>query len=436
MAEILPIRPWRYHPDILKNAEDVTAPLFDVVSEKQRNVLYKNPYNSIHLSVPQPPDAATRAAGILAEWKEKGVIVQDLLPGIYVYYQYFRLSGDPKTFCRKGFICHIRTYDWRDKVILRHENTIPKAVNDRVELLEKTQLHSSPTHGLYTDPHFELEKYMDEAMTNPLMDTEDYQGVRDVLAVIQDAAVIRKFVDLIYEKAIILADGHHRYEGSMIYKNKMLKLFPGEHRRGFNYHLMYLTNTESDDLRILPTHRLIKNLPAFNEQAILRKLQDDFLIRPVENCDTLNEIIAGKQWAFGLMLRENCYKLRLKPESFGKLNWPFPEVVKKLDLTVMHYFIIEKALGIPGKVQRQSENLEFDRSYSDCLQKVMQGDAQMAIITNEISIDEVKSVCKSGYTMPQKSTYFYPKVIGGFLFTSIREEEFQEPVYYPFYHEA
>jgi len=436
MAEILPIRPWRYHPNLLKKIEVLTSPLFDVVSEKQRKALYQNPFNSIHLSVPQGPDAATRAASILHDWKQNGVIIQDRIPGIYVYYQHFKLSGDPKPHCRKGFICHVRTYDWSEKVILRHENTIPKAVNDRVALLEKTELQSSPTHGLYTDPGFELENYMDEAMADPIAETEDYQGVRDVLAVIQDAAIIEKFVGLLRDKTIILADGHHRYEGSLIHKKNMLEKFPGETKRGFNYHLMYFTNTESGDLRILPTHRLIKDLPAFDESKIVHKLQEDFTVMPVEDCDTLNEIIAGKPWAFGIIMKENCYKIKLKPESFHKLSWPFPEVVKKLDLTVMHYFILEKVLGIPGKLQRQSVNLEFDRSYSDCLKKVIEGEAQMALITNEISIEEVKDVCQSGYTMPQKSTYFYPKVIGGFLFTSIKDEEFQEPVYSPFYHET
>lgn len=436
MAEILPIRPWRYHPELSEDVEGLTAPLFDVVSEKQRKALYQNPYNSIHLSVPQPPDAAARAARILGEWKSSNVILQDPLPGIYVYYQYFKISGDPKPYCRKGFVCHIRTYEWADEVILRHENTIPKSVNDRVELLEKTQLHSSPTHGLYTDPQFCLEKYMDEAITNPLIETEDYQGVRDVLAVIQDAAVIKEFLDFFRGRKVILADGHHRYEGSLIYKNRMLKKYPGQINGAHNFHLMYLTNTESGDLKILPTHRLIKDLPSFDERRIMEKLREDFIIKPVEEGDTLNELIAGKQWAFGIMMQDHCFKVRLKPESISKLTWPFPDVVKRLDLTVMHFFIIEKVLGIPGRAQRRSDHLDFDRSYSDCLKKVMQGEAQMAIITNEISIDEVKSVCTSGYTMPQKSTYFYPKVIGGFLFTSVKEEEFQEPVYSPFYHEA
>jgi uncharacterized protein (DUF1015 family) len=433
MAEILPLRAWRYNNNLSKSIDELTSPLLDVVSEKQRKTLYQNPYNSIHLSVPVPPDPANRAAALLHEWKTKGVIVQDNLPGIYVYYQYFKLAGAPKASCRKGFVCHIRAYDWSENVILRHESTIPKAVNDRIELLKKTEFQVSPTHGLYTDPSFELEKYMDEAITNPIFETEDYQGVRDVLAVIQDANVIQKFIQMIEGKNIILADGHHRYEGSLAYKHERLKANPNATgKEGFNYHLMYLTNTEADDLRILPTHRLIKGLAHFDENTILKKLEDDFIIKPVEDSDTVNEIIAGKAWAFGLLFKENAYKVRLKPEAIDKMIWHFPDEIKRLDLTVMHYFIIEKVLGIPGRDQRKSENVEFDRSFSDCLKRVVQGEAQLAIITNEVSIEDVKKVCHSGYTMPQKSTYFYPKVICGFLFSSIKEEEFLEPVYSPF----
>lgn len=428
MAEIKPIRAWRYNQELSKNIESLVSPLFDVVSEKQRKTLYQNPYNSIHLSVPL--GSAHHAKELLNQWKKEGIIKQDNLPGIYVHYQYFKLPGSTKEYCRKGFVCHIRTYDWDENVILRHENTIPNAVNDRVELLEETQLHVSPTHGLYTDPNHVLETYMDEAIQSPIYETEDYQGVRDVLAFIHDAAVIQKFIDVLKSKTIILADGHHRYEGSLVYKNKMKSIQPdhtGE--EGYNFHLMYLTNTEADDLRILPTHRLISGLPDFDEEVILKKLEADFIIKPIEDADTLNEIIVGKPWAFGLMFRENNYKVRLKPEVIDTMRWYFPEVVKRLDLTVMHYFIIEKVLGIPGKDQRQSAYISFDRSFSDCLQKVIKAEAQLAIITNEVSIEDVKKVCASGATMPQKSTYFYPKVICGFLFSSIQEDEFQTPPY-------
>jgi uncharacterized protein (DUF1015 family) len=201
---------------------------------------------------------------------------------------------------------------------------------------------------------------------------------------------------------------------------------------GYNFHFMYLTNTEAGDLRILPTHRLIKDIPDFDESTILKKLSRYFTIKPVEDPDVLHEIIIGKKWAFGLVFKENAYKLRLNPESLAQMKWPFPDEVKELDLTVMHYFIIQQALGIKGKDQRKSEKISFDRSFADCLKHVYDGTAQVAIITNEVSIDEVKKVCGSGYTMPQKSTYFYPKVICGFVFASIKEEEFRPSPYSPF----
>lgn len=430
MAEIKPIRAWRYNATLAKSIDDLTSPLFDVVSDKQRKVLYQNPNNSIHISVPLGDNPAIEASHRLAEWKEKGIIEQDKLPGIYVYYQYFTLAGSTRTFCRKGFVAHVRAYDWNENEIMRHESTMPKAVNDRIDLLDKLQMHASPTHGLYTDEDHQLEKYMDEAISSPLYETEDYQGVRDVLGVIHDAAVIRKFMNLISTKKIILADGHHRYEGSIAYRKQQTTQNPNHTgKEGYNFHLMYFTNTETDDLRILPTHRLIKGLPDFDEDELMKKFAEDFIIKPVEDADTINEIILGKKWAFGLLFKDRAVKVRLKPESFHKMKWAFPDVVKTLDLTVLHYFIIEKIFGIPGKEQTRSEKLEFDRSFSDCLTKVIKGDAQLAIITQDISIEEVKQVCASGYTMPQKSTYFYPKVICGFLFSSIKEDEFHTPPY-------
>ncbi len=430
MAEIKPLRAWRYNQELGKRIDELTSPLFDVVSDKQRKALYQNPYNSIHLSVPMGPAPAERAAELLENWKKEKLLVQDQLPGIYVYYQYFKLAGSTKEYCRKGFVCNIRAYDWNDKVILRHENTIPKSVNDRIDLLAKTELNVSPTHGLYTDPSFELEPYMDEAIRFPIYETEDYQGVRDVLGIIHDAQIIQKFIDVLHPKTIILADGHHRYEGSLAYKHRrQAENVQHTGNEGYNFHLMYLTNTESDDLRILPTHRLIQNLPSFDEERIVRQFHEHFIVKPIADADTLNEIIIGKQWAFGIIFKDSAYKVRLKPEALPSMTWHFPDEVKKLDLTVLHYFIIEKILGIPGKDQRKSEYISFDRSFSDCLAKVIKQEAQMAIITQEVSIEDVKKVCASGYTMPQKSTYFYPKVICGFLFGSIREAEFEKPPY-------
>ncbi|MEJ1242349.1 DUF1015 domain-containing protein [Chryseolinea sp. T2] len=424
MAEILPLRAWRYSRELNKDIDSLVSPLFDVVSSRQRQQLYRNPLNSIHLNVPEHMGPAG-AAELLASWKARGVLKQDHLYGIYVYYQYFRLHGSSRQYCRKGFIAHVRTHAWEDGVILRHENTIPNAVNDRIELLDKTKLHASATHGLYTDPDFELEKLMDLAIANPLCETEDYQGVRDVIAVIHDYEIVNRFIQFMAGKKIILADGHHRYEGSLRYLERSRAANPSHTgREPYNYHLMYFTNTEAEDLVILPTHRVIQNMASWNETDFLRTLGAYFHIREIDDIDNLNDVIAGKPWTFGLLLPEKGYRITLRPEVFESMNWRFPDMIKRLDLTVLHFFIIEKVLGIPGKDQRTSPNVTFDRSFSDCVQQVNTGKAHAAIITNEVDIEDVKRVCASGYTLPQKSTYFYPKVIAGLLFSSILDEEF------------
>lgn len=380
MAEIRPIRAWRYHPKYKEQLAELTSPLFDVVSEKQRQLLYQNELNSIHLSVPLGENPAVRASKTLEKWKKEGKILQDILPGIYVYYQHFTVPGSDRSFCRKGFICHVRIHDWSEKIILRHENTIPKAVNDRVDILEKTQLNASPTHGLYTDQSSELEMYMDESMLNPIYETEDYQGVRDVLSVIHDIYVIKKFVAVLEDRPIILADGHHRYEGSLIHQKKCREKNPNHTgNEGYNFHFIYLTNTENKGFRVLPTHRLIKNLDQLDEADILQKAENFFIIKALPDPYEINEIILGKKWAFGLIFRESSYKLRLKPEVWEQMEWEFPKEIKELDLTVLHYFFIEKILNIPGKIQRKSENIAFDRNFSECLAKVMKGEVQMAL---------------------------------------------------------
>lgn len=429
MAEIIPLKAWRYHPSLIPEIDQLVSPLFDVVSEKQRDNLYQNPYNSIHLSVPKGDHPAENARLTLKKWKENKIIIQDRGPGIYVYYQYFQLPGSSKKYCRKGFICNIRIYDWDENVILRHENTMPVSVNDRISILEKTKLNVSPTHGLYEDPDFVLEKFLDESMAKPLYETEDYQGVRDVLSVIRDTEVIKTFVHHLKGKKIVLADGHHRYAGSLVYqKQQQAKNQAHTGNEGYNYHMMYLTNMDSDDIRVLPTHRLIHGLKGFDQNAVMEKIEPNFTIKTVENAYDLNEIIVGKKWAFGILFNGNAFKVRLKPEVHADIKWKFPEKIKALDMTVLHYFIIQKALGIPGKEHTTSDNISFDRSFADCLIKVTTGEAQMAIIVNEITMDKIKDVCFSGFILPQKSTYFYPKVICGFLFDSIDDDEFYKNV--------
>jgi uncharacterized protein (DUF1015 family) len=428
LAEIQPLRGWRYNPTLSADIDAYVSPLFDVVSAKQREALYRNPLNSIHLSVPRAEDPAGDALARLREWQARGVLRQDELPGIYAYYQYFQLPGSAREYCRKGFMCHIRAYDWDENVVLRHENTLPASVNDRAELLARTQFQTSATHGLYRDEDFELETYLDEAMQSPLYETaEDYQGARDVLAVIQDAAIIRRFQEILGAREVILADGHHRYEGSLAYRQarELAADRQATGREPWNYHLMYLTNAAADDLRILPTHRLLLELPnGLSDAELLARLEPYFTVLPKEDANDLPEIIAGKPWAFGLYVGGQAYKIRLRPEVHSQLSWETTDEVKNLDLTVLHFFVLEKALGVVGPdAQRAWPGVAYVRSFAECLQRVDRGEARAAFIVNEVSMAEVEAVCHSGSVMPPKSTFFYPKTIGGFLFSSIADEE-------------
>ena len=427
MAEIQPLRGWRYSPTLSANIDAYVSPLFDVVSTKQREALYRNPLNSIHLSVPRAEDPAAAALARLHEWQASGVLRQDELPGIYAYYQYFRLPGSTHEYCRKGFMCHIRAYEWAEEIVLRHENTLPASVNDRAELLARTQFQSSATHGLYRDEEFELERYLDEAMRAPLLETEeDYQGARDVLAVIQDAGIIRRFQQVLSARQVILADGHHRYEGSLTYRHARQAANPAATgREPWNFHLMYLTNAAANDLRILPTHRLLLEFPGnLSDEELLAQLEPYFTIISKDDANDLPEIIAGKPWAFGLYMSGQAYKLRLRPEAHSLLNWDTTEEVKALDLTVLHFFVLEKALGIIGPdAQRAWAGVAYVRNFAECLQRVDRNEARAAFIVNGVSMAEVEAVCHSGAVMPPKSTFFYPKTIGGFLFSSIADKE-------------
>ncbi|MDN3203565.1 DUF1015 domain-containing protein [Algoriphagus sediminis] len=422
MAEILPIKAWRYNDSLAEKLDTLTAPLFDVVSERQRKLLYENPLNSIQISVPSGDNPTLQAKKTLEKWKKEGILKQDMIPGIYIYYQYFRVAGEHDERCRKGFIIQIKAYDWDEKEILRHENTIVSAVGDRMDLLKETKFQASPTHGLYEDPDFQLEGFMDAAMKSPIYELEDYQGVREVVALIHDAAVIRKFLEVIKSKKVILADGHHRLQSAISYRNENKGQTEKEWSAS-DFHLMYLTNARGNHIQILPTHRLFYHLD-ISEAEFLEKLGDWFEIKPFSDSEELEQYAFHTQGKFGLVFPENCYLIGLKADRFRELNQEKPEPVRKLDLAILHDALFQRVLGIPLSDQRMSEQIAYERNFSRCLSEVRNGKASFAVITRELEMEQVLEVCNSGEVLPQKSTFFYPKALGGLVMASIDQEEF------------
>lgn len=423
MAHIKPLRAWRYSIRLTEQLPELFSPLYDVVSEEQKKILYQKPNNSLHLSAPQDGSAAT-AKKTFDQWKENKIIEQDALPTLYVLYQYFKIPGSEKQYCRKGFICHIRAHDWEEEIVIRHEHTVPKTVAHQIELLDTLQLHTSATHGLYMDPSFELEPHMDDAIATPVYDVVDYQGVRQVIGLIHDVEVIKKFIRLLGTKQVIIADGHHRYTSSLQLaqeKRKSNPAFTGE--EGFNFNMMYLTNAASDDLVILPTHRLLQNLYDYDPELFKENLTSYFDLSTVKDPLLLPELIAGEKHCLGIIFKDEYYTVTLK-DDLPIDTRDLPEEIKELDLSLLNYYIIEKALGIPAEKQVGSPHIRFQQNLETCLYKVETEEADMAIITKPVTIAETQKVCAGKNVMPQKSTFFYPKVICGLLFGSIQENEF------------
>lgn len=429
MAEILPLRAWRYNKNLNIPMEELVSPLFDVAAPGQLEKLYNNPLNSIHLTLPEKKEKLEKPIEILNQWKSNEIILQDNVPGIYVYYQFFTLADSKKEYCRKGFIAQIKAYDWEEKVILRHEDTISSSVKERLGLLQKTLIQSSPTHGLYEDKNFDLENFMDEAIKDPLCDMKDYQGVREVLSRITNPIIIKKFLNLIKPKNIILADGHHRLQAAINYKNICQSRNPNHSgKEAYNYHMMYFTNSCSNNLKILPTHRLLRNIN-ITEHELINKLKKYFDIYPYQQRKPLDPESIIAQWSYILVTKKHAYNIVFKPECLPEFTSSAPDMVKELDLSILHYFFIDKTIGIPHHEQGHSDNIEYESNFDACIQKLNRNDVDIIILTRAVKMEEILKVCNSGYTLPQKSTYFYPKLLSGLLFGSKKEEDFNYPYY-------
>lgn len=428
MAIIRPFRAWRYNEEKVEDINKKFSPLFDVVSPEQLEALYEIPRNSIHISVPRSHEAVL---GKLDEWKRDGIIQQDALPAIYIYYQRFRLFGETEEMVRKGFVCMIRVAEdsgSQGSDIVLHEDTISSSVKDRTALLEKTLLNTAPTHGLYEDEEFRLEPLMDSYMEKPRYEYVDYQGVVNQLAIVQDARDVKRFIDMMKEKKVYLADGHHRLASSVYLQQKSkeadLDLPPDSMR---NYHLMYLTNLCSDDLRILPIHRVIHlSERTYNPNPILERLREFFLVKDITfERSPIYRQLSDSPKTFGMVLGSLQFRLELRPEidPLEAIDLDLPAAVKELDYTILHYFIFDRVLGISYEDQHGRDDIEYIKDYGLAVKQAVNKRDRVAFITRDTSMEQMMRVCKSGALMPQKSTFFYPKVVCGLVFASIDDHE-------------
>ena len=430
MANIFPFRGIFYNQERVEDVSLVTTPPYDVISEKEQDKYYKmHEYNIVRLILGKenredgPQDNRyTRAACFLGKWLDENVLVEDKDPCMYFYSQEYNLEGIRKL--QKGFICILRLEEFSGKGgVLPHERTLPGPKKDRLKLISACHANLAPILGLYSDPDFRLEQFFRETMGKPpFMNAKDANGTTHKLWRVHDSPATRTIGALLRPQKIYMADGHHRYETALSYRENRQKIesnFTGE--ESYNHIMIYLTNMDDDGLTILPAHRVVRSLPV--EHSVWEKKLDEFFIR--RSCSSYEEMSRllkdslGKGNAFGLYRMKSFELLILKDtEKLDEvMGGGIPKVYKSLDVAVAHNLILDH-IANNGKKMAE-DNLSYVKDAKQALKLVDEGKFTLAILLNPTRVQQVKAIASIGRRMPGKATYFYPKPLSGLVLNKL-----------------
>jgi uncharacterized protein (DUF1015 family) len=417
------------------------APPYDVVTPAHREVLAaRSPNNVIHVVLPQPEpgdapghDRYARAAARFQGWIAAGVIQADPRPALYALEQAFA-SPDGRERVRRGVIAAVRLHDLREGVIRAHESTLAGPLADRLELLRAVRTNLSPVFGLHDDPRGEVAGLLAGAFqADPVAATETDDGVRQRLWRVDDpgaiAAVQRAFAD----RSILIADGHHRYESALAFRDAVDAREPGlPPDAGHRWSLMCLLATSDPGLVIYPTHRLLRGVAGLRVADLVARLGPFFEVTPVEEdirrptgrawaISRLSEHL-GKSSAFLLVTAEDgrARLLVLRDGAdLSRLPLPADPNVRALDVSVLHGAVLEGALGLSRGSQERQENLAYVRDAGEAVARTLGGEFQAAFLLNPTPMWQVQAVADTGQTMPQKSTWFHPKIPSGLVMRAV-----------------
>jgi uncharacterized protein (DUF1015 family) len=383
-------------------ADVVTQP-YDKISPAMRTrYLSQSPYNLVRiiLGEPSPQDSATdnvytRAAAHLDSWSASGVLARDAEPGIFPYFQEFTVPGTGEHLVRKGFIALGALEEYAAGIVHRHEQTLSGPKKDRMELLRHTHAHFGQLFMLYPDKTGAVDALLDEAAAgDPLAEVVDEYGVIHRIWKITAAAIIQ---DLMADKRLVIADGHHRYETALTFHNEN----PG--LAGADRVMMTFVNMYSPGLKILATHRLVNGLdPQGLPEAFLKAAAEGFIVTEVDFYTDFEKI-----WA------ESGDRTIIVAAIGGQRFLLEYRVRGELDVRVLHERLLGKALGIGEKAVRDEKHIRYIRSLHEAQEQASQGVAQIAFLLKPTSIEQVAETSFGGGVMPQKSTDFYPKLLSG-----------------------
>lgn len=437
MADIKGFRALRYDLTKAGDPQSLVTPPYDVIDSKMQDELYNaNPYNVIRLewgknlpSDNQQDNRYTRAAADFMAWQESGVLARDEAPAFYLYQQEFRLNG--VNTLRTGFLATIKAEGYESGNVLPHEETLPKHKQDRYTLMEHTYANFSPILGLYAQKEQTIDKALKAQIANskPELDFEFPQGVQNRLWKVDDPATVKQIEEEFGPLKVYIADGHHRYETTSLFAKNANER--GE--KGCDYLMISLINLFDPGLQILPTHRLLKSLDGLAEKELLAKISEaGFTVTRVTNgskAGVLKVLLErmeqdGKDTpSFGLYIADNFYLLHLtnRGEACAKIRPEKSEAYRNLDVTILHSLILEDIFKIGGEKLAAEGYVGYTRQNQEAVEKVDSGEYACAFLLNSTHIQELLDVSESGEKMPQKSTYFYPKIIAGLTINKLGE---------------
>jgi len=433
MTNILPIKGLRFNQDAGLDLSKIITPPYDVITEELQNVFYeKSPYNVIRLEYAKsfPGDnyfenKYTRTAAVFKEWLSKGILLKEKKPAFYLYDQHFTCDG--KKYVRKGFFCGVALSPFEEGKIIPHEATMHSPKADRLELLRHCEANFSPIFGLFKDKNKTVDGLVDtyKSVQEPVISFADDDGQLHKVWAVTDERLIESLRSFFIDKNIYIADGHHRYETALQFYQEKSTLEKSKERYG--YTLMTLVNIYDEGLLVFPTHRIITK-SEISGPELLNRLAKHFYIKPLphvtnkdELCLLLDKHLSGatkKQLSFGLyMPKEELYVLTLKDlkEKKEKL---FPW----LDTVALQELVLSDIFGLGEEEREKGSSLHYLRDEWEAKQKVDRGEISFVFFVNKPPLEEIINLAEKGIRMPQKSTYFFPKLVTGLIMLQLGEE--------------
>ncbi len=442
MAIVAPFRGLTYNFHQRQDFFRLVAPPYDVISEEEQDQYYQaDPHNVIRLILGKKrtgdsdwDNVYTRAADYFQRWQSDGSLIRSKEPCLYVTAMTYDPGNGEPARVRWGIIALVRIEDQASGVILPHERTFSAHKDDRLRLFRACNAQFSQIFGLYEDPDNALLDGCREELTgSPQVDFNLEDGTRHRLWIVNRRNLFRKVCQAMADKAIFIADGHHRYETSRNYRDMMRARY-GQRpaNRSHEFVMMYLSSMNDKGLTILPSHRLLKKVPGFEVGSFLEKVRQWFDVevfplatRSMSQASTeLKQQLekAGKhRAAFGWYMHESdrwCL-LSLKPGMRPEMGDDLHPSLKALDVLVLSRFMFQKSLGFSKEDLDDEEIFQYQSNMSAAVSEVTSGKYQMVFLLNPTKIDHVKEVAGNSLVMPRKSTYFYPKVLTGLVFNKI-----------------